>query len=198
MRTPSGTLYVADTGNYRIRKISTDGIIATVAGNGIDGYSGDGGLAASAQLGSPISVAVDVAGNLFVADVSNHRIRKISTDGIVTTVAGNGVDGYSGDGGLATNAKLAYPISVAVDATGNLFIAADSRIRTVSTNGIITTIAGDISSGYSGDGGPATKAQLSGGGVSLDVASKRLGFYPQCSGPMLLRECGNGRPEHCG
>ncbi len=159
----SGNLFIADTGNSRIRKVSTSGIITTAAGNGLYGFSGDGGTAASAQLAFPSGVAVDGSGNLFIADKRNHRIRKISTSGIITTVAGNGAIGYFGDGGTATSAQLNYPTGVAVDGSGNLFIADTSnhRIRKVSTSGIITTVAGNGALGFSGDGGIATSAQMS-------------------------------------
>jgi len=140
------------------------GTITTVSGNfgAGPGYSGDGGLASAAQLSSPIGVAVDAAGNLFIADTSNHVIRKISPAGIITTVAGNGTEGYSGDGGAATAAQLNYPFAVAVDAAGDLFIGdtVNDVIRKVSPAGIITTVAGNGTSGYSGDGGAATAAQL--------------------------------------
>ena len=158
----SGNLFIADLGNSRIRKVSTSGIITTVAGNGTQGYSGDGGSADSAELYLPTGVAVDVSGNLFIADDGNNRIRKVSTSGIITTVAGNGNNDYSGDGGSATSAELFWPSGVAVDASGNLFIADyyNHRIRRVSTNGIITTVAGNGKGGYSGDGGSADSAEL--------------------------------------
>ena len=162
-----GNLYIADPGNNRIRKVSTNGIITPVAGNGYNagiggGYSGDGGAATSAALYYPQSVYVDGSGNLYIADAGNNRIRKVSTNGIITTVAGNGTSGYSGDGGTATSAKLNVPTGVAVDRNGNLYIA-DTRnnvIRKVATNGIINTVAGNSKQGYSGDGGPATSAEL--------------------------------------
>ncbi|MGA2177433.1 MAG: PKD domain-containing protein [Verrucomicrobiota bacterium] len=158
----SGNLFIADTYNMRIREVRTDGIITTVAGNGTDGYSGDGGPATNAELYSPGGVAVDAFGNLFIADNGNNRIRKVGTNGIITTVAGDGTAGYSGDGSAATNAELRNPCAVAVDASGNLFIADESnqRIRKVGTSGIITTVAGNGTDGYSGDGGPATNAEL--------------------------------------
>ena len=158
----AGNLYIADSYNNRIRKVATNGIITTVAGNGSEGYSGDGGPATSAQLYDPRGVAVDAAGNLYIADDVNQRIRRVGRNGIITTVAGNGSSGYSGDGGSATSAQLAGPSGVAVDAAGNLYIADvdNNRIRKVGTNGIITTVAGNGSEGYSGDGGLATSAQL--------------------------------------
>ena len=156
-----GNLYIADGSNQRIRKVSTDGMITTVAGNGSYGYSGDGGPATSAQLAYPTGVAVDAAGNLYISDNGNQRIRKVTANGTITTVAGNGSSGYSGDGGTATSAQLGAPMNVALDAAGNLFIAewTNYRVRKVS-NGIITTVAGNGTSGFSGDGGPAVNAEL--------------------------------------
>jgi hypothetical protein len=158
----AGKLYIADSGRHRIRKVTPDGIITTVAGNGIEGYSGDGGAATAASLRWPYGVAVDATGNLYIADADNHRIRKVTQDGIITTVAGNGIGGYSGDGGAATAASLYYPRDVAVDAAGNLYIADSDnhRIRKVTSAGIITTVAGKGTGGYSGDGGAATSASL--------------------------------------
>ncbi|MEJ0089194.1 MAG: immunoglobulin domain-containing protein [Limisphaerales bacterium] len=154
-------IFIADSSNNRIRKVNTNGIISTVAGNGTNGFSGDGAAATNATLGTPYSVAVDGLGNLFIADQSNVRVRKIDTNGIITTVAGNGSAFYSGDGGWATNAGV-YPVSVAVDVKGNLFIAdyINGRIRKVNTNGIISTVAGNGTNGYSGDGGWAIYAKL--------------------------------------
>jgi len=158
----SGNLFIADTDNYRIRKVGTNDIITTVAGSGAYGYAGDGGEATNASMTYPYGVAVDAIGNLFIADVYNYCIREVGTNGIITTVAGNGNYGYSGDGGPATNATMTYPYDVAVDANGNLFIADQNNncIRKVGTNGIITTAAGDGSYGYSGDGGAATNASM--------------------------------------
>jgi uncharacterized protein (TIGR03437 family) len=165
----SGNLFIADTDNNRIRKVSASGIITTVAGNGAGGAgssilyggcSGDGGPATSAELYGPQGVAVDAFGNLFIADFDNCRIRKVSASGIISTVAGNGTAGFSGDGGPATSAELYGPRGVAVDATGNLFIADKNRVRKVSASGIITTVAGNGTPGFSGDGGPATSASL--------------------------------------
>ena len=140
---PNGNLFIADKGNCRIRKVSTNSIITTVAGNGAQGYAGDGGSATNAEISGTLGIAVDGSGNLFIADTWNNRIRKVSTNGIITTVAGNGVTGYAGDGGAATNAEFYFPIGIAVDASGNLFIGDNDnyRIRKVSTNGIITTVA---------------------------------------------------------
>jgi uncharacterized protein (TIGR03437 family) len=172
----SGNLFIADTSNQRIRKISASGIITTVAGNGVveagsfgnaGGFSGDGGPATSASLNNPGSVAVDSSGNLFIVDTNNNRIRKVSASGIITTVAGNGIIGFSGDSGPATSASFYYPSDVAVDGLGNLLIADpwNNRIRKVSSGGTITTVAGSGATGpgaggFSGDGGPATSALL--------------------------------------
>ncbi len=137
-------------------------VIATVAGDGTYGYSGDEGSAINAQVYYPNGVALDTSGNLYIADRNNHRIRKVDTSGIITTVAGNGTTGYSGDGGFAVDAQLNYPTGVLVDLTGNLYIADNNnhRIRKIDTSGIITTVAGNGSFGYSGDGGPAADASL--------------------------------------
>jgi uncharacterized protein (TIGR03437 family) len=167
----SGNLYIADSSNNRIRKISSTGIISTVAGNGGAGYAGDGGPATSAQLYNPLGVAVDGSGNIYIGDSTNNRVRKVSSSGIITTVAGTGSAGFSGDSGPATGAQLYNPCGVAVDGSGNLYIVdgSNQRIRKVSSNGIITTVAGTGSAGFSGDGGPATGAKLSfPSGVAVD------------------------------
>ncbi len=168
----SGNLYIADMRNNRIRKVDTNGIITTVAGNGSSGYNGDGGPATEAQLTFPSGVIVDSLGNLYIADRVNHCIRKVDPGGIIITVAGNGSSGYSGDEGPATEAQLNYPDGLALDASGNLYIADNNHcIRKVDTSGIIITVAGNGSSGYSGDGGPATEAQLNyPNGLALDAS----------------------------
>ena len=139
-------------------------MITTVAGNGEEGFSGDGGPAAEASLSFPVWVAFDVEGNLFIPDYGNHRIRRVDVGtGIITTVAGNGEEGFSGDGGPATEASFSSPLGVAVDAEGNLFIADEfnHRVRRVDADsGIITTVAGNGTEVFSGDGGPATEASL--------------------------------------
>ena len=159
----AGNLYIADTNNHRIRKVGTDGNITTFAGNGNAADFGDGGPATSASLNSPEGLAIDNAGNIYVADTASHRVRKISPDGTITTVAGNGSGGFQGDGGPATKANLYYPKGLAVDASsGNLYIAdwLNSRIRVVTPDGNIYTVAGNGSYDYYGDGGPATSAAL--------------------------------------
>ncbi|WP_026260880.1 NHL repeat-containing protein [Spirosoma luteum] len=157
-----GNLYIADALNHRIRKVATNGIITTVAGTGSYGFSGDGGAATAASLNNPVGVTVDGVGNLYIADALNHRIRKVATNGIITTVAGNGTNSYSGDGGLATAAGFNYTASVVVDGSGNLYIAdqGNHRIRKVAANGIVSTVAGTGTAGYGGDGGLATAASL--------------------------------------
>lgn len=158
----AGNVYVADTQSHRVRRIGTDGKIATVLGTGQPNYSGDGGPGDQAAVFYPEAVALDSAGNLYVADTFNHRIRKLSTDGIVTTVAGNGVPAFRGDGGPATAASLFYPRGVYVDASGNLFISdsLNNRLRMVTEDKVIRTIAGRGTFGDSGDGGPAVLAEF--------------------------------------
>ena len=167
-------------------RLDRSGVITRVAGISPRGYSGDGGPAIDAQLSRPGGIVLDGAGNLFIADIDNHRIRKVSADGIITTLAGNGVPGFSGDGGSAIDAQLYLPAALATDGKGNLFILdwgnsyapandagllAGNRVRRVSPDGIITTVAGNGVPGFSGDGGPATGAQLSRpGGIAADSA----------------------------
>ncbi len=159
----SGNLLIADYANYCIRKVTPAGIITTIAGNGTLGYSGDGGPATAAQLNCPACIAIDAAGNLYIADMMNSAIRKINTAGIISTVAGNGARGYSGDGGPATAASICFVYNLIVDAAGNLYLPdeANSVVRKVSAAGIITTIAGCGVDGNDGDGGQATAAKLS-------------------------------------
>ena len=157
----SGNLYIADSTNHRVRKVDS-GVISTVAGTGIRGYSGDGGQATAAQLDFPDRVVVDSSGNLYISDSSANRIRKVDSSGVITTVAGTGTGGYSGDTGQATAAQIRTPQGIALDSSGNLYIAdtTNNRIRKVDTSGVITTVAGNGSYGYSGDGGQATSARL--------------------------------------
>jgi sugar lactone lactonase YvrE len=169
----SGNVYIADYGNNRVRKVTiSSGIISTVAGyTATGGYSGDGGQATAAELDGPIAVVIDALDNIYISDYNNARIRKINTLGIISTYAGTGTGGYSGDGAAATAAKIFLPSGVTVDAVGNLYIADfdNNRIRKVSTTGIITTIAGTGVASYSGNGGQANAADLSGPrGVALD------------------------------
>ena len=171
----AGDLFIADQGNSRIRKVNSGGTITTVGGNGVAGFCGDGGPATSACLRNPFGVALDGAGNLFIADQSNQRIRKVDSGGTITTVAGNGVCAFLGDGGPATIARLCNPAGVALDGAGNLFIAdqSNNRIRKVDTSGTIITASagGNGSFSFCGDGGPATSACLQKPfGVALDGA----------------------------
>ena len=167
----SGNVYIADGGNNRIRKVNSAGIISTFAGNGTAGFSGDGLAATSAQLNIPISVATDAAGNVYIVDNGDNRIRKVNSSGIITTIAGNGIAGYFGDGGPATACEFHSPSYITVSASGNIYIAdvLNECIRKINPAGIITTFAGSGTSGFSGDGGPATLAKLfSPCGISVD------------------------------
>ena len=158
----AGYVYVADRLNHRVRRIALDGTIETIAGTGTDGYSGDGGLATEAQLDEPTGVAVDTAGNVYVADSQNHTIRRIGLGGTIETIAGTGSFGYAGDGGPATQARLTFPFDVAADASGSVYVTDtfNHRIRRIGTDGTIETVAGTGTEGYGGDGGPATEALL--------------------------------------
>ncbi|MDH4136239.1 MAG: NHL repeat-containing protein [Anaerolineae bacterium] len=181
-------LYIADTNNHRIRKVvSATGVITTVAGIGTFGFSGDGGPATAAQLSFPTGVAFDEAGNLYIADLDDNRVRKvIVATGVITTVAGIGTFGFSGDGGPATAAQLSGPAGVVVDEVDNLYIAdqQNNRIRKViAATGVITTVAGIGTLGFSGDGGPATAAQLH---FPTDLAFDK-------SGNLYIADLGNNR-----
>jgi len=184
----SGNLYIADTSNNVIRMVNTSGIITTVAGNGLEGYSGDGGPATSAQIFNPAGVAVDSFGNLFIADTRENRIRMVNTSGIISTVAGNGAVGSGGDGGPATSAQLYHPAGIAVDGSGNLYIADSNnqRIRKVNASGIITTIAGNGVVGYNCNNGVATSLGLHDPtGVAVDGSGN---LYIADSGNQCVRK----------
>ncbi len=166
---PDGSLYVSDQINNRIRKVAPDGIITTVAGIGNGyvsgaGFSGDGGLATEAMLQSPRGICVGADGSLYIADYANQRIRRVGPDGIITTFAGTGVQGFSGDGGPATAAAIYSPEDVAVGPDGSVFIAdsGNHRVRRVSPDGVISTYAGGDNYPNSGEGRPATEGWLSG------------------------------------
>ena len=137
-----GNVYIADMDNHRIRMVDAWGIIRTIAGTGEDGFGGDGGPAVQAQLNYPGGVAVDGAGNVYIADAENHRIRKVDTSGIIHTIAGSGVGGATRDGGLAVESDLFLPVDVAVDGAGNMYIADNSRVSKVDILGIIRTFGG--------------------------------------------------------
>ena len=184
----SGNMYIADKMNHRVRRVSPSGIISTFVGNGIAGFSGDGGAAVNAQLNQPEDVCIDGAGNIYIADASNHRVRKVTPGGIISTVAGIGAFGYNGDNIAAVNAQLNRPTSVAIDGSGNLLIAdaSNHRIRKVSANGNITTVAGNGVAGYSGNGGLATTASLRFPvGIALDAVGN---LYIADAGNHVVRE----------
>jgi trimeric autotransporter adhesin len=169
----AGNLYISDSANSRVRRVAANGTISTVAGNGTAGFGGDGSTATSANLYTPSGLAVDAAGNLYIADLSNNRVRKVTPGGTITTVAGNGSGGYAGDGGPAVNARLSLPKAVAVDVVGNLFIAdaGNKVVRQVNVSGQISTIAGNPLNDNLGDGGPAVNAQLGNvAGIAVDAA----------------------------
>ena len=164
----AGNIYFSDGYNNVVRKINTQGIISTYAGNGtgagtgFGGFTGDNGLATSAQLDGPTDIAIDSNGNLYICDTGNSRVRKVTPGGIITTFAGNGNVAFSGDNGQATAAAVPSPGGITVDAQGNVYISSARRVRKVAPNGMITTIAGTGTAGFSGDGGPGTSATLRG------------------------------------
>jgi YD repeat-containing protein len=183
---PDGTLYIADYYYSCVRRVGPDGIITTVAGNGTEGFSGDGGPATQALLNNPQGVAVAPDGSLFIADTGNDRVRRVGPDGIITTVAGGGGFGFSGDGGPATKASLFWPQGVAIGPDGSLFIAdtLNYRVRRVDPDGTITTVAGNGQYGFGGDGGPATEAWL-----SYDLS----GAAVDSEGNLYIGDVDNGR-----
>ncbi len=168
-----GTILFADARNHRIRRIAVDGTIDTIAGNGSVGFSGDGGPAQDAALNFPTGLAIDGQGRVFIADTINHRVRMIATDGTISTIAGGSVGAFAGDGGPAVNALLRSPGGIAVDLSGNLYVAdaGNARVRRIDTNGLIVTIAGNGSFGSSGDAGPALEAGLVPAAVAVDAAN---------------------------
>ncbi|HYB61284.1 MAG TPA: NHL repeat-containing protein [Methylomirabilota bacterium] len=193
----NGAIFVAERDSNSVLKVAPDGTVSTVAGNGTAGYSGDGGPATRAQLKFPQGLALDSAGNLYIADSSNHRVRRVALDGTISTVAGNGTPGYSGDGGPATDAQLNAPIGIAVDAANNLYIAdyGNERVRKVGSDGIISTVAGKgLGDGHCqtppADGGPATSGQLCGlGTVAVDMKGN---VYISDSGNQRVRKVSHG------
>lgn len=178
-----GTLYIADTGNARVRAVA-NGTITTFAGNGVHGFGGDGGPSISAPFRSPTALAIDAGGALLVCDTTDHRVRRIA-DGVISTLAGNGLQGFAGDGAMATLAELDSPMGLAVAADGRVVIADthNRRVRAVNAAGVITTFAGSGGKGFSGDGGPAIAAQIS--------APRGLAFMPD--GTLLIGDADNQR-----
>ncbi len=168
-------LYVLSRGHSKIFKVGNDGIARRIVGTGQQGFEGDGGPAIDAKISFSNHLVVDSRGNLFIADTGNHRIRRVSPDGVITTIAGTGEMGFGGDDGPAVEARLAYPSAIAIDSQGNLYIADfnNHRIRKLSTDGIITSVAGTGESGYNGDGRPALKGQI---GEPCGVAVDRRGY----------------------
>ena len=158
----SGNVYIADSANHRIRKVGTDLKISTVVGTGVSGYSGDGGAATDAKLNHPTGIAVGSGGSLYIADQQNHRIRKVTPDGVIQTIAGVGLPGYTGNGGPATSAKLFYPTGVSVDASGNVYVAdmTNNRIRRIAEDGTIEAIGGSGRFGDTGEDEPGLNAKL--------------------------------------
>ena len=182
-----GNLFFAETGNHVVRKFSTAGVITSVAGSGVQGFSGDNGPATAANLDSPAGLALDASGNLYIADTHNHRIRKVSAAaGTISTIAGTGTAGFSGDSGQATTAELDLPTALTLDSAGNIYVADTNnhRVRRVDAGtGVITTIAGDGVEAFAGDNGQATAASIdSPNGLALDT-----------SGNLYIADTHNGR-----
>ena len=197
-----GNIYVADSWSNRIRRVSVDGIVQTIAGTAQGGFYGDGGPATRARFSIPMGLAMDAEGNLFVGDSGNNRVRRINADGIVTTVAGTGKRGSSGDGKIATKAKLAAPHGVSIDTGGNLYIAdfGNDRVRKVDKAGVIHTIAGGLNYALNGIGElvspsqlllPADTAVVNDGVVSIGDTVGALRILP---GGSIQLIAGNGKP----
>jgi uncharacterized protein (TIGR03437 family) len=194
---PDGTVYIADQKNFRVRAVNPKTLaISTLVGNGVNGYSGDGGPAVGASISQVLAVALDGNGNLYFSDGSNNRrIRRISPGGVVTTIAGNGIEGSSGDGGPAVNAQVGVPTALVIDAKGNLYFTDTTPscqcVRKIDTNGIITRVAGNGVTGYAGDNGPALQASLNFPlGITVDVSGN---VYVADAGNNAVRKIVNGR-----
>jgi sugar lactone lactonase YvrE len=191
----SGNIFIADFYNNRIRKVdAVTGIITTVAGNGAGGYNGDSILATTASLFSPNGLIFDDGNNLYVSDYGNRRVRKINSNGIITTIGGNGALVDSGDGGLAVFAGIYTPQGLAIDNNGNLLIAESTKIRMIDlSTGIITTISGNDTLGFAGDGGPALSAKFS---PAVDVTVGDHGYYISDQGNNRIRFVDNNDVIH--
>jgi hypothetical protein len=189
-----GDVYVSDSGHSEVRVVKPSGIIDDFAGKGLFGYSGDGRPATKARLGTPSGLALDAVGDVYIADSADTVVRKVDTSGIITTFAGNGRFGYSGDGGPATQAELADPTGLGVDQAGDVYIADtfNNRLREVSAGGTVSTVAGAGTYGFSGDGGPATSAELARptGAVAVDATA----VYFSDTGNERVRGVFNGPP----
>src|SRR5882762_8157606 len=187
-----GNIYIADSDNHRVRKVNPAGTIETVAGLGFPGFSGDGGPAVEARLNAPYGLALDLAGNLYIEDLGNNRLRRVYPDGVISTVVGTGQAGSGGDGGKASAAQLNGPRNVVVDSSGNLYISEflGHRIRLVTADGAIRTLAGTGSAGARGEGTAATLAELAfPAGMSLDFTGT---LYIADSGNQRIRTVLNG------
>jgi hypothetical protein len=197
-----GNLFIADSSAHRLRKVDTNGIITTLAGNGTNGFAGDGGQATNANLGFPSGVAADRFGNLFISDTATNRIRQVDSNGIITTVTGNGSYGYSGDGGAATNASLRSPQRIAVDVSGNLFIAdmQNHRIRKVALggspvlalNGVTAANAGSYSVVITSPYGSSSSSNAT---LTVLVPPAITSILPNSDGSLTLNSAGGaGQP----
>jgi RHS repeat-associated protein len=189
---PDGSLYIADHGNWRIRRIGPDGIISTVAGIGVGATcsaAGDGGPATLARLCAPEGIAVGEDGSVYIADTANSRIRRVTPDGIIRTIAGTGVQGFTGDGGLATQARLSNPTAVAVGGDGSVYVAdsSNNRVRWFRPGGFINTLAGTGLQGTSGDGGLASRAAVQFVRPGLAVGPDRGVYFGQTSDNTRVR-----------
>jgi len=205
----AGNLYIADIGNYVVRKVSTSGIITTIAGNHTLGNSGNGGKATSAELGWPFAVVPDNEGDIYISDYYNSCIWKVNSAGTISTLAGTGTGGYRGDGGHATLAELYNPAGMSLDASNNLYFAdySNNVIREVTAGGIIYTVAGNGTSADAGDGSPATAASFV-NPISVAVDADENLFisdpgasrirYVQSSSGNISTYAGNGTPGYTG